>query len=120
MQQAYEIPAGIPISKLNGSLTGVFIGAFLNDYGSLMEKDPALNAKTRATGLGIAMLANRLSYWFGLHGPSMTVDTACSASAAAVHLAFESLQSGTSKLAVASGASLLLSPDAMAMLSTMK
>ncbi len=85
-----------------------------------MDKDPAVNVAHRATGLGIAMLANRLSYWFDLRGPSMTVDTACSASAAAVHLAFESLQTGVSKLALVSGANLVLSPDSTIQLSVMK
>ena len=98
----------------------MFVGAFLNDYGSLLDKDPTVNVQHRATGLGISMFANRLSYWFNLHGPSMTVDTACSASAAAVHLAFDSLQSGSSKLALASGASLILNPEAMISLNTMK
>ena len=85
-----------------------------------MDKDPAVNVAHRATGLGTALLANRLSYWFDLHGPSMTVDTACSASAAAVHLAFESIQTGASKLALVSGANLVLSPELMTQLSVMK
>ena len=108
------------MSEVRGSQTGVFVGGFLNDYEGLMDKDPAMNMAHRATGVGLAMLANRLSYWFDLHGPSMTVDTACSASAAAVHLAFESIQSGTSKMALASGANLMLIPDSMIALSVMK
>ena len=105
---------------MRGSDTGVFVGAFLNDYSDIMSLDPSVDRAHQATGVGIAMLANRISYWFNLHGPSMTIDTACSASAAAVNLAFESLQSGTSKMALASGANLILAPGSMLSLSAMK
>ena len=112
--------AGIPLSDVYESDTGVFVGAFMQDYASLMDKDPTINTAHRATGLGFAMLANRLSYWFGLRGPSMPVDTACSASAASFHLACESLKTGTSTMALVSGANIILEPGAFSTLSQMK
>ena len=50
------------------------------------------------TGTSHSILANRLSYMLDLRGPSVSIDTACSASLVAVHLACESLRSGESKL----------------------
>jgi acyl transferase domain-containing protein/acyl carrier protein len=62
------------------------------------------------TGGALSIIANRVSYFFDLRGPSVTVDTACSSSLVAVHLAGQSLRSGESNLAIAAGVNLLLSP----------
>ena len=51
-----------------------------------------------ATGTGTAMLSNRISWFFDLHGPSLTLDTACSSSLYALHLAVQGLRSGESSL----------------------
>ncbi|MFF3781142.1 SDR family NAD(P)-dependent oxidoreductase [Streptomyces sp. NPDC001933] len=56
-------------------------------------------------------LANRVSYWLDLHGPSMPVDTACASSLSAVHLACESLDRGESRLALVGGVNLYLHPS---------
>ena len=62
------------------------------------------------TGGALSIIANRVSYFFDLRGPSVTVDTACSSSLVAVHLACQSLRAGDSNLALAAGVNLLLSP----------
>lgn len=54
--------------------------------------------------------ANRISYFFDWHGPSVTIDTACSSSLVAVHQAVQTLLSGESRVAVAAGSNLILSP----------
>ena len=85
-----------------------------------MNKDPAIAPSHKAVGIGPSMLSNRISHWFNLKGTSLTVDTACSASANALHLACEALRTEASKIAIVSGANLILDPDAMLRLSTMK
>ncbi|WP_433281455.1 type I polyketide synthase [Micromonospora sp. CA-244673] len=102
--------AGIPARRLAGGDTGVFVGVGSDDYGRrLLEDLPRIEAWT---GIGAAMcaVANRISYALDLRGPSLAVDTACSASLVAVHLACQSLRTGESSLAIAAGVNLILAP----------
>ena len=96
------------------------MGAFGRDYGDLMLRDPGIVPTYKATGVGISLLANRISHCFDLRGPSVTLDTACSASMSALHLACDCLRKGDSKMAIVSGANLMLDPDIMLALSTLK
>lgn len=68
------------------------------DYEQICLRDPDWQPQYAATGNGIAIMANRISYYFNLHGPSMTIDTGCSGSLVSVHLAAQSLRSGESSL----------------------
>ncbi|XXT16878.1 SDR family NAD(P)-dependent oxidoreductase [Sorangium sp. So ce429] len=106
--------AGHPPERLMGSRTGVFVGMAAQDY---QHRVAALDVQELdvycATGTWASTAAGRLSYVFGLEGPSMTVDTACSSSLVALHLACQSLRSGESELALAGGVSLILSPLSM-------
>lgn len=106
--------AAIAPTSLVGSPTGVFVGTLWNDFALLLARAglTAIEQHT-ATGLGHAIVANRVSYALGLEGPSMAVDTACSGGLVAVHLACESLQRGESTLALAGGVNLILAPDGM-------
>ncbi|MEV6927914.1 SDR family NAD(P)-dependent oxidoreductase [Dactylosporangium sp. NPDC051485] len=110
--EALEDAAVVP-ATLGGSRTGVFVGAIAWDYATLSQRE-GLRGITQhtLTGLHRGMLANRLSYLFGLHGPSLTVDAAQSSSLVAVHLACESLRSGESDVALAGGVNLNLVADA--------
>jgi acyl transferase domain-containing protein len=65
-----------------------------NDYELLSTRDIYDMPHNSATGNGRTMLANRLSWFFDLQGPSIMMDTACSSSLTAVHLAAQSLRSG--------------------------
>ncbi|SCL71332.1 Acyl transferase domain-containing protein [Micromonospora citrea] len=102
--------AGVPPTGLAGTDTGVFVGVSTTDYGDrLMEDLPTVEAYT-GIGAATCALANRVSYALDLRGPSVAVDTACSASLVAVHLACQSLLLRESTVALAGGVNLVLSP----------
>ncbi len=109
--------AGAPPTSLRGSRTGIFVGAIWQDYSLLRAADLAAITPHSATGRANNIIANRISYTLDLRGPSMVIDTACSASLVAVHLACQSLWSGESTMALAGGVNLMLVPDTMVALS---
>ncbi|MEV0708655.1 type I polyketide synthase [Nocardia aurea] len=101
--------ANIPMTALRGSDTGVYVGAIASDYAALVQEagDAAVTRHT-LTGLSRGVLANRISYTFGLRGASLTVDSAQSSGLAAVHLACACLGSGESTTAFVAAANLNL------------
>ncbi len=109
--QAFE-HAGLVPDKLAGSKTGVFIGISNNDYSNLQYRSGEIPDAYHGTGNALSIAANRISYWFDFHGPSIAIDTACSSSLVSVHLAVQSLRNGESNLAVAGGVNLILTPEA--------
>ncbi len=105
--------AGINPESLAGSQTGVYVGVFSNDYELLQLKyrgEEGLDSFF-ATGTSPALIAGRVSYVFGFNGPAVSVNTACSSSLAAVHMARQSLLNNECGIAIASGVNLLLSPE---------
>lgn len=103
--------AGYSISQLQGSSTGVFVGAMSFDYQLIALRDLDSLPQYHASGNSMAILANRLSYFFDWRGPSVACDTACSSSLVALHQAVLSLRSGEIDMAVAAGANLILGPE---------
>ncbi|KAK8107122.1 uncharacterized protein PG998_009135 [Apiospora kogelbergensis] len=112
--------AGLPLSSVVGSKTSVFTGSFTKDYHDLQLRDPLNMSRAFVTGNYAAMLANRVSHFFDLKGPSVAVDTGCSTSLMGLHLAAQSLRGGESDCAIVGGACLNLNPDAFANLSTLQ
>lgn len=110
--EAFE-NAGFPIEKARGSSTAVYTAKFTQDYDRNMQKDPGDIPTYHVTGTGDAIVSNRISYIFDFKGPSVTLDTGCSGSMVALHHACQSLQTGESDMALASGVNLMLNPDHM-------
>jgi len=100
--------AGYRASDLAGTATGVFVGVASHDYEALLNRQ--LIDSHAATGMAHSILANRISYFLDLHGPSEPIDTACSSSLIAIHRAFEAISGGACEMAVAGGVNLMLSP----------
>jgi acyl transferase domain-containing protein/acyl-CoA synthetase (AMP-forming)/AMP-acid ligase II len=112
--------AGYPAKTLSESEVGVFAGCSTNGYYERIA--PSLRQSDYAAGVGNQnpIIANRISFFMNLHGPSMLVDTLCSSSLVAMHLACQSLRLGECKLALAGGVNLILSPEYYLGLSRMK
>ncbi|KHN94261.1 polyketide synthase [Metarhizium album ARSEF 1941] len=105
--------AGLKKEDVYGSDTSVYVGSFVKDYEQVCLRDPDWSPQYAATGNGIAIMANRISYFFNFHGPSVTVDTGCSGSLVSVHLGAQSLRNRESSLAIAAGAGMILTPSTM-------
>ncbi|KAI0490980.1 hypothetical protein F4859DRAFT_520593 [Xylaria cf. heliscus] len=103
--------AGLPRENIRGSHMGVFVGLMGEDYSSIGGRDIQNTPRYFASGAARSLLSNRLSYFFDLHGPSMTIDTACSSSLVALHQAVQSLRSGESMSAIVAGSNLILGPE---------
>lgn len=97
--------------QLAGSKTSCFIASFTSDYREMIFRDPDAAPRYTVTGTAISMLANRISWFFDLKGPSITLNTACSSSLVALHLARRSLQSGEADIAIIGGTNLMLGPE---------
>jgi phthiocerol/phenolphthiocerol synthesis type-I polyketide synthase C len=107
--EAFE-HAGKKPSAMRGSHCGVYIGFASVDYAYRMAEDLAALDSAAATGNTGSIAANRISYIFDLHGPSMAIDTACSSSLVAFHQACQAIRSGEIDMALAGGVSLHLHP----------
>jgi len=103
--------AGLSMPDVAGSNTSVFAGVFARDYFESLLRDPEQLPRSTLTANGSAMMSNRISHFYDLKGPSLTVDTACSTGITTLHLACQSLREGESKMAVVTTANLLLNPD---------
>lgn len=97
-------------SSLAGSSTAVYVGAASPDAGTSHADDICATSAHSMTGTNLSIIANRISYIFDLHGPSMTIDTACSSAMYALHQACQTLATGGADMALAGGVNLLFSP----------
>ncbi|KAI0154906.1 putative polyketide synthase [Xylariaceae sp. FL1272] len=109
--EAFE-NAGVPWHEFSGSKTGVFIGNFNNEHQVMQFRDLDHPLPYVVTGGGATILSNRISHVFNLQGPSMVIDTACSASMYALHVAVLSIQNGDCDAAIVGSGNLILNPDA--------
>jgi 3-oxoacyl-(acyl-carrier-protein) synthase/acyl carrier protein len=104
--------AGIDPLPLKGSQTGVFVGVMQSDYdpGDAMEQ----GGSYRGSGALSSVASGRVAYAYGLEGPAVSVDTACSSALVALHQATQALHRGDCSLALVAGVSALVSPSPFA------
>ncbi|KAF4816576.1 Reducing polyketide synthase hmp8 [Colletotrichum siamense] len=104
--------AGLPPPRMAGTRTACIIGTAWSDYRDALVRDFEQWPRLYLMGVSDEMVSNRLSHFFDLRGPSLTVETACSSSLVAIHQACESLRSGQAEMAVAGGINMILGPEA--------
>ncbi|HAT1863951.1 TPA: beta-ketoacyl synthase N-terminal-like domain-containing protein [Legionella pneumophila] len=98
--------AGIAPSSLKGEAVGVFVAIQFDDYARLSDREQSLDIY-QITGCAKTFAANRLSYYYDFHGPSETIDTACSSSMSAIARAVQALRNEECDYALVMGVSLL-------------
>lgn len=121
METVYEAmeSGGMSMEDMAGSDTSCYVGSFSRDYYEIIDRDPETAPLYSVTGNGAAILSNRISYFYDLKGPSLTLDTACSSSLVALHLACQSLRSGESHCSIVGATNLILNPDIITAMSNM-
>ncbi|KAK0617489.1 hypothetical protein B0T14DRAFT_484399 [Immersiella caudata] len=120
MEVVYEAmeSAGIALADLQGSDTSVYAGCMVRDYHDTLARDPETLPRYFMTGNAATMAANRISHFYDLHGASLTIDSGCSTTLSALHLACQNLRSRESGASIVTGANLMLNPDVFVSMSS--
>ncbi|KGO37897.1 Acyl transferase/acyl hydrolase/lysophospholipase [Penicillium expansum] len=113
MEVAYECleNAGIPVESLGGKRIGCLVGASAVDYHDMTCRDPEDRTESPTMGTGRALLSNRISHYLNVHGPSMTIDTACSSTLIALDMACLYLSANQCDGILVGGVNMYLSPE---------
>ena len=101
--------AGYDRQRLAGTRTGVYVGVMWGQY-ELYGVDSVAAGHIGVPSSSQASIANRVSFFFDLHGPSLAIDTMCSSSLTAIHLACEEIRRGNIDAAIAGGVNLSVHP----------
>ncbi|HYJ84997.1 MAG TPA: SDR family NAD(P)-dependent oxidoreductase [Pyrinomonadaceae bacterium] len=108
--------AGYTRTQLNRTRAGVFVGVMYGHY-QLFSAENSLQGDGLVFGSSFASIANRASYFFNFKGPSIALDTMCSSSLTAIHLACRSISLGECELAIAGGVNVSIHPQKYQLLS---
>jgi amino acid adenylation domain-containing protein len=115
LEVAWEalVDGGQAPEKIAGTNTGVYIGISSHDYADMHVHPGRRKLLDSHINIGNALCvaANRISFLLDLHGPSFAIESACSSSLTALHLACQSLSTGESELAIVGGVNLILAPE---------
>lgn len=107
--QTFEV-AGLDRDELKDRNVGVYIGAMSQEYGPGLASRDSSALGYGITGSAVSVISGRISYYFGLRGPTLTVETACSSSLSALHLALQSLRRGECEMALVGGVCVMPTP----------
>ncbi|RKG95269.1 hypothetical protein D7V97_37505, partial [Corallococcus sp. CA053C] len=118
LETAWQVleDAGHAGRALRGRQVGVFVGVMWGQY-ALLGLEETLEGHPVAPSSFAASIANRVSYFFDFRGPSLSLDTMCSSSLTALHLACESLRRAECDHALVGGVNLMLHPSKYVFLS---
>ncbi|KAL8721904.1 MAG: hypothetical protein Q9225_001500 [Loekoesia sp. 1 TL-2023] len=96
--------------SFKGKAIGCYVGNMGEDWGEMMNRDPLSHGANRIDEYNDWMLGNRISYEFGLKGPSMTIRTACSSALIGLIEACAAMQRGVCEGAIVAGSTLIMAP----------
>lgn len=102
--------AGIDPQTMRGEPTGVYVGTFFQPYWAGSNRIDDAVKPCLGTGVTPTFASGRVSYLLGLEGPALTIDTGCSSSAVALHLACQAISRGDCTSALVGGVTVLSSP----------
>jgi polyketide synthase PksN len=111
-RSSLQIPCGLDLA----GQVGVYAGVMYGEY-QLFGAELSMLGQRMGFANNPASIANRVSYILNLHGPSMTLDTMCSSSLTAIHLACQDLKQGRTSLAIAGGVNVSIHPNKYLMVS---
>ncbi|KAJ7238282.1 hypothetical protein B0H12DRAFT_99519 [Mycena haematopus] len=94
--------ANIPIARVRGSKMAVYVATKDDGFETLLNAAQGYDAYTRFYGTGRApsTASGRINYLLDVHGPSVTIDTACSGGIVCIDQAVAYLQSGAAESAI--------------------
>ncbi|KGO37540.1 Acyl transferase/acyl hydrolase/lysophospholipase [Penicillium expansum] len=121
LETVYEAmeSGGMTLEDVANTMTSCYVGCFSHDYYDMGDRDAEIAPIHSSTGNSSSILSNRISYFYNLKGPSLTMDTACSSGLIAMHLACQSLRAGESKQAVVGATNLMFMPDVFSTMSNL-
>ncbi|RYP61239.1 hypothetical protein DL771_010199 [Monosporascus sp. 5C6A] len=113
LEVAYECleNGGISLESISGKPVGCIVGVNLVDYNSMQSRDPEDRPESATIGVATSLLSNRISHFLNANGPSMTLDTACSASLVSVDVACRYLGSYQASGVLVAGTNMWLNPE---------